>query len=818
MNASGTGLVLHTERVTLDPQKPTLYLVPHSALRALYCDLGSLYRLSLRGWDILQRSCGNKLPVFPHGIAAPVATVAPSSLERSSPGLGLVAWRVQISRAVDPAYSYAVKAESSELQGRLIELAQSSATEAIIARISATTPDWRTLVGREIRKWARQHAAFVRQSLAEILAEGALDPLGKLGQIPGSPASEAPATFSSETITRLFLDRLNLPEILASYKIVQFLGIGPITASFLAEHVNAIDSPGVVLKILRPSLDQIPDWFVRSLMERLRQLQRFPGVLLSDDLLADQDRRIILERYMRGGNLADVVADLMGSERLLMILRALSDICEALVSAHRRQLAHGGVSARNVLSDGQRFRLADFLSAHLARSAGGATPALEFSEAVRKKDIHDLGAMLKLLAAEQLAPEWLTELIGRCTDESPLAPLSAEEILREYVIPFVTPFQERPVVLSIGRAYRSDRIHYDLDLGGQRSIEMLSHSAGDAYLRALRSLWDGLGDVWVDGERLRVATPERIAKTAEILGESASEMILGPLLYSRLAESLPAPLWLIYEPEVAAIPWELLTVNGRPLCQWVPMARSPRLWSDPGLPAPAGARPQTRSLASVQEKIRVLLIADPTGTLPFARRECNKIHLALQSGCFADRFSVSTVDDSTEFAELCKKMRISDVIHFAGHAIFSEENPADSALILKRDYRLNTLALRSFWNPKTAPLLFFASSCSSAMVPPENHAAYLLSNATMGLAQAFLTAGVGSYVGTLWKIPDDPTTEHFAVAFYRRFFAGYSAGRAMMAARNESSKQNGLDDLTWARYTLYGHPLNRIELLQRSAS
>ncbi len=84
----------------------------------------------------------------------------------------------------------------------------------------------------------------------------------------------------------------------------------------------------------------------------------------------------------------------------------------------------------------------------------------------------------------------------------------------------------------------------------------------------------------------------------------------------------------------------------------------------------------------------------------------------------------------------------------------------------------------------------------------------------MGLAQGFLGAGIGNYIGTVWNSPDNDATISFAKVFYQQFLSGYTVSQAILAARNFCATAYGEEDLTWARYVLFGDPFTHIPINQ----
>jgi CHAT domain-containing protein len=238
------------------------------------------------------------------------------------------------------------------------------------------------------------------------------------------------------------------------------------------------------------------------------------------------------------------------------------------------------------------------------------------------------------------------------------------------------------------------------------------------------------------------------------------------------------------------------------------MARSPRL-----LRAPTSTQ-----RAGDDGKLRVLLVADPSGDLEGATHECNQVGRILEEGPLADRLTVELVDASTDSFTLRSKMRRCHILHFAGHGVYAAR-PGDLSQTgwlvrgrmdaLESADVLRASALDGFWTD-AAPRLVFANACDSGRGNHEAAHRRPHSDAAIGLAQAFLAAGVDSYVGTIWQAPDDETTIAFARTFYEELVAGRTVSQALMMARNKSAAQFGDEDLTWARYVLFGDPLTQL--------
>lgn len=416
-------------------------------------------------------------------------------------------------------------------------------------------------------------------------------------------------------------------------------------------------------------------------------------------------------------------------------------------------------------------------------------------------DIKGLGHTLKALCRVQTTPlpTWAREVLDRCIDLNPTARPTAAEILHNHIIPYALPERGGLAILASTWSPEAATIRYDLDITGHRIAQVLESSVGERQLTDLCDLWHEIDQLtWSE-----VQEPHRgrLESLLEDAGAAASQGLLGQA-YSPLREHLPLPLWLIYDPALAAVPWELMQVGAGRLCRQVPFSRSPRLGS--------AAAPHRQRIFAAERRVRVL-IADFSGDLPFARDECRRLKSEFEDCCLADRLDIKVLDEGDRWQKLTDEIRKSDVIHFAGHAKFDTANPANSALILGNGERLPASSLLSYWREGTPPLLFFANGCAAAQSPPVSKGGFT-GDARSGLGHALIAAGVASYIGPAWPIPDASKTAEFASAFYRHFFAGYSAAHAMHEARNACADRYGESDLVWARYILFGHPFNRIDL------
>jgi CHAT domain-containing protein/tetratricopeptide (TPR) repeat protein len=100
---------------------------------------------------------------------------------------------------------------------------------------------------------------------------------------------------------------------------------------------------------------------------------------------------------------------------------------------------------------------------------------------------------------------------------------------------------------------------------------------------------------------------------------------------------------------------------------------------------------------------------------------------------------------------------------------------------------------------ETAPLVFLNACGTAGQVALYVH--------LDGWAQAFLEAGAGAFVGSLWSVRD-ATARRFAEGFYRAMAVeGLPFAQAVYRARLEIGQEAG--DPTWLAYAAYGHPMAR---------
>ncbi len=167
--------------------------------------------------------------------------------------------------------------------------------------------------------------------------------------------------------------------------------------------------------------------------------------------------------------------------------------------------------------------------------------------------------------------------------------------------------------------------------------------------------------------------------------------------------------------------------------------------------------------------------------LPSAEEEIN------QAKTFYDQALARTREHATESA-LTGKMGDYEIVHIAAHVLIDEQSPLQSSIALaeeatdQKGWRANhdgRLQAHEIFRLKLARTrLVILSGCRSALGSPTR------AEALSALAQAFLTAGAGAVIASLWDV-DDQSAAELMQSFHQR----HALGRAQRLAFAEALRQ-----------------------------
>jgi CHAT domain-containing protein len=204
--------------------------------------------------------------------------------------------------------------------------------------------------------------------------------------------------------------------------------------------------------------------------------------------------------------------------------------------------------------------------------------------------------------------------------------------------------------------------------------------------------------------------------------------------------------------------------------------------------------------------LSVLLVVNPTLDLDGAEREGARVQQLL-SRTPGTRIELRHGADARK-DRLAADLRsgLYDVVHYAGHAFFDPEDPAQSGILCANRQILTGADLAGFGN---LPSLVFFNACEAGRVrgrgvekKSKHRDRRLGLERNVGLAEAFLRGGVANYLGTYWPVGDG-VAETFADALYTRILDHAPLGAAVLAARS-AVREKHPSSADWSNYMLYG--------------
>ncbi|MBW7857433.1 MAG: CHAT domain-containing protein [Leptonema sp. (in: Bacteria)] len=251
------------------------------------------------------------------------------------------------------------------------------------------------------------------------------------------------------------------------------------------------------------------------------------------------------------------------------------------------------------------------------------------------------------------------------------------------------------------------------------------------------------------------------------------------------AQSEGGVLFLHLDQSLSHVPWELLHDGVSFLADRFIIGRSI-----------AGAWNETSR--DIRSKLRMLIVADPTGDLPAAREEGEILYETLNADISSDLLEIRFLSGRRiDRLTLLNELQDKDIVHYAGHT--GRDEDGETGWLLANNKILRSTEIEKQQIP---PFFVFSNSCSS-------FGSFALEESNR-MASAFLRSGVSGYVGTTWDISDSNEVIEFAIEFYRNIFLERTIGESLLEARSKARKRNGSSDLTWAAYSLHGNPMQRL--------
>lgn len=347
----------------------------------------------------------------------------------------------------------------------------------------------------------------------------------------------------------------------------------------------------------------------------------------------------------------------------------------------------------------------------------------------------------------------------------------------------------RDLVLDISRDEARVKVSvYERSEMGERTLRQYEESHGpweqiDAGAREITKLLNRAN------KRARV-TPE-IFDNLRKTGQFLFDLLIPSKAREKLSATTATNLILYVDDKLVHIPWELLFDGRDFFCRRFAMGRI----------VSTRQAPTALVRRSLKIPLKVLVLADPRGDLNASYQEGVEIRDFLDEKRVS--FQVNFKSDPVDVPYVKKNLRDYDIVHYAGHADYHPQNPAESGWLLK-DGRLKASDISAMGGLAPMPSLVFSNACQTGQTD-EWQIQEGYEQQIFGLANAYLLAGVQHYIGTFWEILDEPSSQ-FAKLFYASLTQGERIGEAVRRARLSLIETYGEETIVWASYMLYGDP------------
>lgn len=195
---------------------------------------------------------------------------------------------------------------------------------------------------------------------------------------------------------------------------------------------------------------------------------------------------------------------------------------------------------------------------------------------------------------------------------------------------------------------------------------------------------------------------------------------------------------------------------------------------------------------------------DKLSPLPGSEKEAQAIAQALNTTALMGKNATETM--------VKQKLETASLLHFATHGVIakSDREIEGNWLALAEPSNPNApgnndgkLTLTEIFNSKLRAQLAVLSACNTV-------SGEVTGEGVLGLARAFIKAGVPAVVASLWQVPDQQT-QLLMEAFYRELLRGKTYGEALRLAQLEVRSQftNPRD---WAAFMVIGDGDRTLEL------
>jgi len=283
-----------------------------------------------------------------------------------------------------------------------------------------------------------------------------------------------------------------------------------------------------------------------------------------------------------------------------------------------------------------------------------------------------------------------------------------------------------------------------------------------------------------------------ISKRIHQIGEAFYRQFFPKVLIDFLKNSNNEYLYFHVDYKLASIPLELLSDGYKFLWEKFFIGKSVK-----------GQQNSTIDFEA-KEYLQMLIIADPTEDLDWARKEGEYLYDHLSTNFPEKKLQIEMLSGRriTKLS-LLNAIVGKDLIHYSGHLHYTDDLQENGWIL----YNNKIVHAREVQLSGAKPILIFSNSCISGSDREQMESGQSWYE---NFASSFLKSGKTNYIGTIWELPDTKQTLNFTQQFYNSLFDGESVGYALFKARDFSRRNFSDMDLTWASYLLMGSPLSQI--------
>ncbi len=190
----------------------------------------------------------------------------------------------------------------------------------------------------------------------------------------------------------------------------------------------------------------------------------------------------------------------------------------------------------------------------------------------------------------------------------------------------------------------------------------------------------------------------------------------------------------------------------------------------------------------------ILLLGNPeldstALNLPYSEVEIDNAALF-----FPDALKLSR--DQASETNVKEKASSYEVLHFATHATFDNDDPFNSSLLLASDgINDGKLTVEEIYQLKLKPTLVVLSACETGL------GKYSAGDEIIGFYRAFMYAGAKSIIATLWPIADEASS--FLINEFYKSLKKNSLGESLRMAQLKTKEQYP-KPVNWAGFVLVG--------------